>query len=122
MKSSQSIFNLRSPSSYLARSYLIATVSIETDDVIISIQNNSFKTKLGVVLGLLSTNVCTKVTQNVVCKSKWNFIKALDHCANTRNHKSLQGRLNGTRHPSHYEIFPLFIALPTKPCTCLIYK
>ena len=27
MKSSQSNFNLRSPSSYLARSYLIATVS-----------------------------------------------------------------------------------------------
>ena len=29
MKSSQSNFNLRSPSSYLARSYLIATVIME---------------------------------------------------------------------------------------------
>ena len=29
MKSSQSNFDLRSPSSYLARSYLIATVSLE---------------------------------------------------------------------------------------------
>ena len=46
MESSLSNFDLRSPGSYLARSYLIATVSIETDDVIISIQNNSFKNEV----------------------------------------------------------------------------
>ena len=54
MKSSQSNFNLRLPSSYLARSYLIATVSIMKKCLIILGQNIEFR-------AIVLTSVSAKV-------------------------------------------------------------